>query len=403
LSYYIIANFATTYLSKYSTQYLTNFSTFGNLLLDVSGTDFITSNDILVVASHGDFTPPSGSPTPPFNPAALPLSTFTGLSDELGIYVTAYFFQSALWAFSLTGTLVDTINEADIPATSPVQFKTSDPFFSQAVPGLSAYPNMDIQLTNTLTASGTVTIDSTNGVQISGIVFSQNWQLYNSSTTLDGWSLKALFEGDVTLTASIVNGQVLLYSQLMSDSANVTVTATAVGNVSAVDFEQLFSLVSAILPKINFTVPLPSEFVANSVTLQECDGYVDLEADFTFIVPSNDTIKCGSYSCAAENTCCGNSFCCADEQGTCCSNYCCPQGLICVTGGCNFPSSSSSSSSSGAMPSRLNHAKPGLGRYKKNRTILKKNLILVIRKLTNLTLLTLKKFKEDHISRMTNQ
>jgi len=161
----------------------------------------------------------------------------------------------------------------------------------------------------------------------------------------------------------------------MSDSANVTVTATAVGNVSAVDFEQLFSLVSAILPKINFTVPLPSEFVANSVTLQECDGYVDLEADFTFIVPSNDTIKCGSYSCAAENTCCGNSFCCADEQGTCCSNYCCPQGLICVTGGCNFPSSSSSSSSSGAMPSRLNHAKPGLGRYKKNRTILKKSNI----------------------------
>jgi len=223
---------------------------------------------------------------------------------------------------------------------------------------------------------------NTNGVQINGIVFSQNWQLYNTSTTLDGWSLKAIFEGDVTLSASVVSGQILLFLQLMSDSANATITSSAVGNVSAADFDQLFSLVSAILPKLNFTVPLPTEFVVNSVAFSECAGYVDLDADFTFIVPSNDTITCGSYTCAAANTCCGSSFCCADEQGTCCSNYCCPQGLVCVTGGCNFPSSSSTSGTSGSsssaamMPAnRLIHAAPGVGSYKKNRHGIKKSKI----------------------------
>jgi len=358
--------YAQTCLSKYSTEFLVNF-TYGELLINVAGPNFVTNNNI-VVASQGAFMPPSGNPTPPFSPPCLPVSTFNSLSEMLGIYVTPYFFQTALWALATTGTFSVTISEADIPASSPVQFKTSG-FFKEAVPGLSAYPNMYLQVTNTLTIGGDVTIDSTNGVEVSGVTFNQVWQIYNSTTTIPGWTLQALFEGDATVTAEVVSGEVLLFLQLMSDSANVTVVSSNVGTVSAPDFVQLFSLVSAILPKFNFTVPLPTEFTVGSVALQECDGFISLDAVFTYIVPSNDSFACGSYTCAAGNQCCGGSFCCADAGGTCCSTYCCPQGLLCGDSDCAFPSSSSTSTTSSSERFLQD---PAVGGFKNDRKKRKK-------------------------------
>jgi hypothetical protein len=144
-----------------------------NLELNLEG-ELFDINGNIVLSSLGAFTPLSDpNAQPPFQPAVVPPSSFFAnpkgqivinaralfaltmcLTIAQQAMLTTYSLQTAVWALDIEGYFNKTITDSEIPSTSMIHLTTNNPFFLQIAPGLSDYPDMDI---NAVISLGTIT------------------------------------------------------------------------------------------------------------------------------------------------------------------------------------------------------------------------------------------------------
>eukprot|EP00026_Physarum_polycephalum_P007750 Phypoly_transcript_07816.p1 GENE.Phypoly_transcript_07816~~Phypoly_transcript_07816.p1 ORF type:complete len:520 (+),score=88.36 Phypoly_transcript_07816:147-1562(+) len=284
-----VANAARASLQKQVTKYRTEFSFTDGLGLDMESNWWIMlagtgENPMLFVPTLGGFyTNVSGAITqPPFTPSfAPPLTYLESPKQDLNIGITEYFFSSLTWALGSLGFFNKVITSSEVPAESPVQLNTNDAFFLQVVPGLSAYPEMDITITTTLVKSSTPTIDAA-GLHVWGTNLTFDFALSNSSYSHHGWTLSNVFDIDFTLVASASGSLIVVNATISNFSSVVDVTESDMGTITGAGFSTLYQLLESQIKVPGFAIHLPESVSASNPTVALNPQYIALGVDFAY-------------------------------------------------------------------------------------------------------------------------
>jgi hypothetical protein len=214
---------------------------------------------------------------------------------------------------------------------------TNDSFFLEAVPGLSAFPNMEMSAKTSLTGFSPVVIDA-NGIHITDEPLRIDFAAYNASGTYALFSVAVHFEFDMSVAPSMAANVVELAVSFANWNPTAAVLSTAVGNVSTDDIAQLAELVASQIPTLNLHLTVPADISASGPAVSFAPGYIAVTlASAQWAKPVPDIVCGDGHLCPLQNTCCnwsGHFGCCTLPSAVCCDAGCCINGCQCVDGGC---------------------------------------------------------------------
>jgi len=230
--------------------------------------------EIVVSSSQSGYTPaltgalqggiivktPSGSYYPSQSPSYTPDSSqLEGFTQDYMISFSGYFFES-LFDAAFSTLMPMSITPSEVPAASPVQLNTSDPFFSGVAPGLSAYPGLGISINIHSPVSPVATIDST-GVILNGTSLIGDFIIMDDSSPLTIFTLQFDIDAEISTQVHMVSSsEVSLNSTILSSNPNATIISSAVGDVDASGFVQLLQMFLSVMKLPSFAYAVPSAY-----------------------------------------------------------------------------------------------------------------------------------------------
>lgn len=244
------------------------FST-AELILNMQGgvSLFPASSPNLIIYGLGAFSPLNNPQNPPFGPSiAPPDSVFQSPSGQFEVIYTDFLLLSAAWAENLLGAFNRTIDNSDVPSNSPVHLTTNDAFFTESVPGLAAYPNMNITVTTSLVTLPT--IQTSSGGIIGNVPIRCHFSLINSTYSHDGFIVDLAIGFIGTVVTSMPDASTIrVNSTIGKYTVIATQIATAVGPITTTLWDALLSyalsFISPQIPPESFSIP--TEFSASGV------------------------------------------------------------------------------------------------------------------------------------------
>jgi len=217
--------------------------------------------------------------TPTFSP---PVAELNAPTHDIEVFLTEYIFETALWAAGTDRLFDRIITNSEVPADSPVHLTTSDDFFSQAVPGLSKYPKMDLRVQTGLISVSKSLIDA-KGLHIPGTNLTVIFSIINGTTIIPGWTMNIEVGFDLSLTPKAVRNSIVVNTTVENVTPVILAVSSSVGAINNDAFVQLFQLVFGAAPSPSFAIPLPKGTVASAPSITSQVGYIVVAAEFTYV------------------------------------------------------------------------------------------------------------------------
>ncbi|KAN0025393.1 hypothetical protein ACTFIU_003654 [Dictyostelium citrinum] len=223
---------------------------------------------IVVKNSAGQYIYPTQSPSSV--PSEQAVEDF---QTDIAVTLTPFLFESLADAM-FESALPMTITPSEVPSASPVHLNTSDPFFNQTAPGLTAkYPNSAINVEITSPTTQTMVSINSTGVLVSLHSIPVNF-IVNDETVF-----QILFNFNIELTPALSqsgNG-ISVTGTLDKLNALVSVGSTNVGDVDVSGFVQLIELAQGLvkIPTITIQNPLTT-YSLSDLTLTDGDQYIQI-------------------------------------------------------------------------------------------------------------------------------
>ncbi|KAN0033107.1 hypothetical protein ACTA71_011315 [Dictyostelium dimigraforme] len=282
----------TTEINNNVGKYLSLFPSLRYLNLEYNGNEFyLDSRGSIVESSQGSGLTPtmvlalnggivlknSGGQYiyPTQSPSVLPSQeAVENFQTDIAVTLTTYLFES-LADSMFESTLPMTITPSEVPSESPIHLNTSDPFFNQTAPGLTAkYPNsaINVEIISPTTQT-TVSMNST------GILVNLNSIPVNFIVN-DETVFQILLSFNIELTPAL--------SQQSSNGIDITATldrligfvsvaSTTVGDIDVSGFLQLIEMSQSLIkiPTVTIQNPLTT-FSISDLSLVNGDQFIQI-------------------------------------------------------------------------------------------------------------------------------
>eukprot|EP01116_Phalansterium_solitarium_P014305 TRINITY_DN3189_c0_g1_i5.p1 TRINITY_DN3189_c0_g1~~TRINITY_DN3189_c0_g1_i5.p1 ORF type:complete len:336 (+),score=91.47 TRINITY_DN3189_c0_g1_i5:1095-2102(+) len=184
----------------------------------------------IVLYGKGAFTGSNPVP-PPFSPTFVPPNNvFQSPANGIDFLVTPYLLRTAIWALDQDGKFNIKVTPADVPPNSPVKLNTDSPAFKAAVPGLAAYPNMNITIGLSLVNASDVEM-SPKGTEFVN-TFNAVFTLVNATLTQPGFTILADVNFDVNVTPAVSSQSISLEAKTGDFASSIQLVSSSLGTVN---------------------------------------------------------------------------------------------------------------------------------------------------------------------------
>ncbi|EGG17296.1 hypothetical protein DFA_08289 [Cavenderia fasciculata] len=274
-------------------QYKLDFSVNGNdFYLDLTGSIIESSNRSVMTptmtiqfAGTSQVSTSSGTVnTYPVQPTDVPdRSLLENFDTDMAFTLTPYIFESLAY-LPFESIFPITLSPSEVPSSSPVQLNTSDSFFSQVAPGLSAYPNLGLQVTLTAGSSLPSASINSSGVTLSNIQFIGQFDILASSGPIDAFTVEFIVAIDLKSNATVgdIPNQILLATTLVGLSPAALVTNTNIGTVDETGFVQLLQMLQGVIVIPTFTVTAPPAMEFYMLNVYYDTDVLQIQADLNW-------------------------------------------------------------------------------------------------------------------------
>ncbi|EGC28950.1 hypothetical protein DICPUDRAFT_84992 [Dictyostelium purpureum] len=230
---------------------------------------YAINGGVVVKNSNGQYIYPSQSPNT--LPSYIAVEQF---SSDVSVVLTPFFFESLVDA-GLDIMLPFEITEEMVPPSSPIHLNTSDPFFNQTAPGLTAkYPNSLISVSLNSPAPPTVSLNQT-GIFIRTAISAD---FYVESLNTKEFSVVFSFGIELTPTLKQVSNGFNISATLDTiDVYSALVSFSSVGDVDTTGFIQLIQLIQGFIqvPMVTIQNPLTT-FSITSLSFSDNNQYIQI-------------------------------------------------------------------------------------------------------------------------------